>query len=322
MNENKLICKVLRKEFSRVGWMLTALYGIMNLSLILVMAALWLVVYLTLLGNPNLSAAQLQLLDNAVMDNYSWGYTVAVLLMAIVLVWKQPRLCFKTIWKTQKPMSLRRFFMILPIFISGQAFYQLLTPLLEWLFGWMNISLADSVASATGSSDSLSMFLYVCLLAPIWEEVLFRGYVLRSLQPYGKKFAIVASAFLFGVFHGNVVQMPYAFAVGLVLGYVATEYSVVWAMVLHTINNLLLGDTMGRLLQYLPAVAQEIIFLVLIWGCTLAAVIILICKRKKVGMYFIKKKIHPLCLKSFFTSPGIVVFTILLLGVTTLLLLV
>ena len=84
------------------------------------------------------------------------------------------------------------------------------------------------------------------------------------------------------------------------------------------INNLLLGDTMGRLLQNLPAVAQEFAFLVLIWGCALAAVIILICKRREVAAYLFRKKVNPLCLKSFFTSPGILLFLALLLGATTL----
>ena len=315
MIDAKLIRKGLRKEFSKVGWSLLLYYVIMNLAIMLVMIALGVIAFFAIQSNPNLTDAQL----NAVMEeNLPWGYTLAIVISSIVLVCKHPRLCFRTMWKTQRPMSFGRFFMILPIFIGGQALYQLLTPFLEWLFGWIGISLDSSIASATGSSDDWSMFIYICLLAPIWEEILFRGYVMRTLEPFGKKFAIIASAFLFGVYHGNVVQMPYAFAVGLVLGYVAIEHSVVWAMVLHMINNLLLGDTLGRLLQYLPTVAQEFIFLVLIWGCALAAVVILFRKRRSVGAYLRSEKIHPLYLRSFFTSPGVVVLTCVLLGATTL----
>ena len=206
-------------------------------------------------------------------------------------------------------MKIGDFFCVLAIFMSGQALSQLLTPVLEWLFGLMGISLTDFVESASASTETFSMFLYVCLLAPVSEEILFRGLIMRSLEPYGKKFAILTSSFLFGIFHGNIVQSPFAFVVGLVLGYVAMEYSMVWAMVLHMINNLLLGDTLPKLLQGLPGFVQQIVFAVIIWGCAIATVVILIVKRKQVADYFRQGKMHPLCLKSFFTSPGILVLT-------------
>jgi hypothetical protein len=124
----------------------------------------------------------------------------------------------------------------------------------------------------------------------------------------------LASAFLFGIFHCNIVQSPYAFAVGLVLGYVAMEHSMLWAMVLHMINNLLLADTMPRLMQNLPLLAQEIIFAVVIWGCAIAAVVLLIVRRKEVSAYLKQGKMHPLCLKGFFTAPGILALTVVLLA--------
>lgn len=317
MNENTLICKGLRKDFSKVGWALLIYYGIMNAAIIIVTVVLTMVNSVQYLSSPE----DAEWITQKVAEDSMWGYTLAVLAGAIaLLLWKKKEFCFKTIWKTDNPMTWGKFFALLAIFLSGQALYQLLTPLMEWLFSLMGVSLADSIASASGASDSLSMFLYVALLAPIWEEILFRGYVMRTLEAYGKKFAILTSAFLFGVYHGNVVQSPYAFCVGLVLGYVAMEYNMVWAMVLHMINNLLLGDTLGRLIQGLPMVTQELIFLGLIWGCALASVIILICKRKAVAAYFRNGKIHPLCLKSFFSCAGVWTLTGILMGLAVLML--
>ena len=322
MNENQLICKGLRKDFSKVGWALLIYYAIMNVAVIVVTLLFSFSASLEAASNGELTQAELDWLYQKVADDSAWGYTLAVAAGALaLLLWQKREFCFKTIWKTDNPMSWGKFFALLAIFVSGQAMYQLLTPLIVWLFNLLGISLEDSIASASGNSDALSMFLYVCLLAPIWEEILFRGYVMRTLERYGKKFAILASAFLFGVYHGNVVQSPYAFVVGLILGYVAMEYNVVWAMVLHMINNLLLGDTMGRLLQDLPMVAQEATFLAVIWGCALAAVIILICKRKAVAAYFRQGKIHPLCVKSFFSSAGILTLTGVIFGLTALALL-
>lgn len=319
MNEKKQVCASLRKDFNKVGWALLIYYGIMNGAIILASIILSAVAAIWIAANPHLSPMQVNWIYEKIVEDTAWGYTLAVIAGAIgLLAWKKSWFCFHGIWKKQRPMSVGSFFGILAVFISGQALYQLLTPLINWLFTQMGISLADSIASASGATDSLSMFIFVCLLAPIWEEILFRGYVMRTLEPYGKKFAILASAFLFGVYHGNPVQSPYAFAVGLVLGYVAMEHNMVWAMVLHMINNLLLGDTLGRLIQGLPAVAQEVIFMVVIWGCALAAVILLICKRKEVAAYFRRGKMHPLCLKSFFTSPGILTFTGVIFGFMTL----
>ena len=312
MNENAYICATLRKDFSKVGWALLIYYGIMNAAVLVMTIMMSFVNSMQFLSDPNVSAGDMA---QQIADDGAWGYALAVLAGAFaLLMWKKKEFCFKTIWKSDNPMTWGKFFALLAIFISGQALYQVLTPLIEWLFNLIGISLVDSIASASGTTDAMSMFLFVGLLAPIWEEILFRGYVMRTLQPYGKKFAILASAFLFGVYHGNPVQTPFAFVVGLVLGYVAMEHNMVWAMVLHMINNLLLGDTMGRLLQDLPMVTQEAAFMAVIWGCTLAAVIVLICKRKAVVTYFRQGKMHPLCLKSFFTSPGILTMTGVILG--------
>jgi membrane protease YdiL (CAAX protease family) len=64
-------------------------------------------------------------------------------------------------------------------------------------------------------SGSLSSITVACILAPVLEEMLFRGIVLRSfLRQYSRWSAILGSATLFGFAHLNLYQ----FAVGVVLG--------------------------------------------------------------------------------------------------------
>jgi len=167
----------------------------------------------------------------------------------------------------------------------------------------------EGMEQVSTTGDTVSMFLYVAILAPVSEEILFRGAILRSLQPFGKKFAVLASAFLFGMFHGNLIQTPYAFLVGLVLGYVTVEYSMGWAIFLHLLNNLVLVDMMNRISAMLPTAVGSLLTLLFIWGCAIAAVVILIVKRHDVAVYLRTKRMHPWCLKSFFTSPGVLTFT-------------
>jgi membrane protease YdiL (CAAX protease family) len=88
---------------------------------------------------------------------------------------------------------------------------------LELVMNLFGSSMMPMLEMVSGSTGSFSMFLYGAVLAPISEELLFRGYILRALRPYGKRFAILGSAILFGLFHGNLLQGPYAMLVGLVI---------------------------------------------------------------------------------------------------------
>lgn len=73
-----------------------------------------------------------------------------------------------------------------------------------------------------GQSLSPLMLLYVVVLGPIMEELVFRGLIYRfarlALPFWG---ANVLQAALFAVMHGNLIQGIYAFIFGLVLGYIA-----------------------------------------------------------------------------------------------------
>jgi membrane protease YdiL (CAAX protease family) len=82
-------------------------------------------------------------------------------------------------------------------------------------------------------------YLTVGLLAPVCEELVFRGAILRALLRWRRGWAaITISALLFSLVHANPVQMPHAFVIGLLLGwlYYRTD-SVVPGVVYHWVNN-------------------------------------------------------------------------------------
>jgi membrane protease YdiL (CAAX protease family) len=193
--------------------------------------------------------------------------------------------------------------MINSIWVSG----------LELFFNCFDKSLMPMLESVSGDSDTFSMFLYAAILAPIAEELLFRGYILRSLMPYGKKFAVFASAFLFGAFHGNLIQTPYAFLMGLVLGYVAVEYSAVWAIGVHTFNNLVLADLLTRLTANLPDQIYNAISLLLFGGFLLVSLVILLVKRRQIRAYNRSEWMDRRCVKCLLTNSGFLVLLLLML---------
>ena len=311
----KLRCRQLRRAYSAQGWALAIylviLYSVVNVYTIcdsLILATVY-----ALLGIEVDAVA----MTATVAGNTGWGYMIAGLVgLGLLLLWKEPEFCFKTIWKRGKPMKLGAFLAILAIFTSAQLGGLLLSLALEFLLNLFGGSASETLESATLSMDSFPMFLYVGVGAPITEEIIFRGMMLRSIQPYGKKFAIFVSALIFGLYHANIVQIPFAFMVGLVLGYVAVEYNIGWAIVLHMFNNLILNDTMARLFNYLPAPWNEWWFVILIIGAALIGGIVLIAKRRKIKLWLRMNPDDKLCARAFWTAPGILVLVTMLLILT------
>ncbi|WP_445341904.1 lysostaphin resistance A-like protein [Bifidobacterium sp. ESL0827] len=105
---------------------------------------------------------------------------------------------------------------------------------------------------AAGQHGFLSP-LDTAILVPVVEEFLLRGVVMGRLRPYGRTFAIVTSSFIFACLHGDITQSLFTFLLGLVLGFIAMEYSILWSMALHIFNNLVLADAMMWLTQTVPA---------------------------------------------------------------------
>lgn len=89
------------------------------------------------------------------------------------------------------------------------------------------------------SNPSLAILVLTCLLAPVLEEMLFRGIVLRSfLLQYERRSAMLGSAVVFGFAHLNSIQFVVAFTMGLVLGWLYERTRSLWpGILLHMAFN-------------------------------------------------------------------------------------
>ena len=104
----------------------------------------------------------------------------------------------------------------------------------------------SSSAGATELMTSSPLYLtviFAVILGPIVEEVMFRGILLPRLLPFGERFAILTSALLFGLFHGNFAQFFYAFAIGLIFGLVVCRTG----RVRHTVTLHILLNFFGSI---------------------------------------------------------------------------
>lgn len=305
-----LMKKDLRRRFSVTGWTLLVYYGIMNVA---VFFATFSEMVIGMMKDIS-SGSPADLMAGAEeAPSGAWGYLLAVAVGLIVLLcWKKPRYWKEELWQRGKPMTAGSFFSLLCLFMAGQLIYQIVAITVELILNGFGLSMAEGMEAMAGDMTSFSMFLYVGILAPISEEILFRGLIQRTLLPYGKRFAILCSAFCFGIFHGNLLQSPYAFLVGLVLGYVAAEYSISWAMVLHMFNNLMFADVLTRLTQNWP---EEILGLFLFLVNLLffaGGVIVLILRRREIKVYRHADPINKTCLRCYFSAPGVIVLIVLM----------
>lgn len=84
------------------------------------------------------------------------------------------------------------------------------------------------------------MILVVGIIGPICEELMFRGIVFHRLKDWVKpQAAIVISALLFGIYHGNVVQFFYATCMGVMLAIIYDKTGTLWiSIVAHIAANL------------------------------------------------------------------------------------
>jgi hypothetical protein len=84
-------------------------------------------------------------------------------------------------------------------------------------------------------------YLTIGILAPLAEEIVFRGAVLKNLlttTPLTPLSAVVLSAIFFAIIHVNPAQMPHAFLAGLLLGWLYFRTgSILPGMCLHWVNN-------------------------------------------------------------------------------------
>lgn len=89
-----------------------------------------------------------------------------------------------------------------------------------------------------GIFGTIIIILSSAVTPALVEEFLMRGAILGSIRRYGEDIAVIVSAILFGFMHANILQIPFAFMVGLILGYAVIKTGSIWTGVaIHFINN-------------------------------------------------------------------------------------
>ena len=180
----------------------------------------------------------LPMVTETYLQNLSdFGYIVAVI-VGITIFYKTQKInFFQTIFYRQKKMTLEYFAVFAIILFGCQFIFTQSAQLFESFLNGFGFSTKGAIEAASSGDDSLMMVIYAAFVGPFVEELLIRGGVVYRLKNYGKIFSILISAMAFGLFHMNLIQGVFAFFVGILFAYIALEYSFLWAVFFHILNN-------------------------------------------------------------------------------------
>ena len=120
------------------------------------------------------------------------------------------------------------------------------------------VTASDPVSAIVSTAAFLPRLLVVVLLAPILEDYIFRKILIDRLGIYGEKTAVILSALLFGLFHGNLSQFFYAFFLGLCFGYFYLRTGQLrLTVLLHMAINFMGGILAPAFLKKLPFLLEK-----------------------------------------------------------------
>lgn len=175
--------------------------------------------------------------------------TAVVVLLAFFLIFKIARRSFRDevcLYTVAPAPSVG----LVTLGATGQVAVSIGLTILYALFPALSqYSVGDTFDNILENSNPVTAVLFIGVITPLLEEMLFRGIIytrLRKIMPVSASIAL--SAVIFGAAHGNVEQFCYATVMGLVCALAFQRYGSLWAsFFIHFAFN-----SVSFLLEYVP----------------------------------------------------------------------
>ena len=135
-----------------------------------------------------------------------------------------------------------------------------------------SVGIEGEVPELPVSQNALDVFMNFvasAAVAPLVEEFIFRGVIMQPLRRYGDRFAIVASAAVFGIAHGRPTNIIFAFLSGVIIGCAVVYSRSIWVgVIIHSLNNLF-----STLFIEFDSVASELSNFVYLIACIVISIV-------------------------------------------------
>ena len=267
--------------FWRVIWPPLAAFFIMELVgvVIGVLLMIW-----TMLANHGTA-------DSSVLEQMVYTYTAQITIIAdacaFILVFflyradenKRKRFRWDDRILKKTPNWVAGLFVAVLAGILGCIFF-------NWLLSIFNVVALDPAYEKMQEeiithSDPGMMIIGTVIVAPIFEDLLFRGILYRRLRDYlNVPLAILLSAAAFGVFHGNIIQFFYATALGILFAILYEHYGTILVPILCHLGANLASEILNYLVPEIWSQGIEPYVTILLSGLLLAALMFLVLRKK------------------------------------------
>lgn len=180
---------------------------------------------------------------------YANNYNVSIVLSSViqyVIAFPVLVLMLRRLPKTPPAASrlgARRFlkYAVSSIFIMYVGNY-ISTIIMTYMEAALGSAPENSVDTLLGETNILLSVVLVGIVGPIVEELMFRKLAIDRLTPYGDAVAVIFPSLIFGLFHGNLYQLFYAFLLGMAFSYIYVKTGkIVYSTALHIFINLFCG---------------------------------------------------------------------------------
>ena len=308
-------------NFGRIGWILV-------LGLVLEVIVSSIVLYIVQRKNP-------ALLEDA---NLSTIVSYIMLIVSIYLptIFLGRKLEKREIQKNKMPFGMLMVSII--VIYSAGILSNIVGTIINYVLGiatgeGIQIPLLDAL-------DGLNPFLIIVLtavVAPVFEELVFRKIIIDSVIKYNEISAIIFSGLCFGLFHGNLSQFVYTFVVGMLFAYIYVrtgkiKYTICCHVVLNTLGSvpIFLMQKIdlekiteyvqaGEMDQYMEYVIEHVatfalvgLYGMIVLTLIVLGIIFLFVFRKK---FFIKHREDEIktssAVKLMFLNPGMIIFLVI-----------
>jgi len=259
--------KRLRKQFSVIGWSLFTLYAFM------LAFGPYILDFLVFRFAPHVLAWGGYYIVRSYISVYLIGLPLALLILRSI-----PDRAVKL---ERKPVKAGRFLLYL---FSGYTLTYIIsligTYAIAFITRLMGFEPANPLQSAFETSGLLVYAIIVVGIAPVMEEFIFRRLIFKKTAAYGPRLYMFFSAAVFGLYHGNLFQIFYAFVLGLVMTRLCWRMggSIVQSWFFHFLINLI--STVPLLL---PNVGLQVIWILgfVIAGIPCGIVLLVKLRREK-----------------------------------------
>ncbi|MDE5853961.1 MAG: CPBP family intramembrane metalloprotease [Ruminococcus sp.] len=265
--------KKLRKFYSIGGWCMIFQFILTTGGGILLMKLIFLILQML---NPEISGM--------ILHEYMAGSSIlASLNMLIYLVFNVLNSLIGLKWAGIKPASI----VATKNFSFGKAVQYCMAALFIWVISIYSSTAINDIFSKYGYDTIIDnsgigettlgliiMTIYTCIIAPITEEMFFRGMLLKVFSKANQRFAIFSTAIFFGLAHGNIPQFLLAFMLGILLAHITMKHdSIVPAVIVHIFINTF-STMFGALSETDPAIVT--IAMLLLFTAAILGMIMLI----------------------------------------------